>query len=238
MRDDTEKRAKEMLLQALLAAPLDVETDKYELAGLCEQLIQNEYGEFELVAPDGTRDEVWLDYILEDLYGLVEARGIHLEAVENDRFVPRRLVRPHELDLSMVEEVRLSCSVFGPGDCCTRIKCADGRIVVAQGHFFEEVIASVTAGARELEKVHEALAYAKVRDWERVYQSSIDDGEWWDLLIRLRDGSVFVSEGYNAWPDGFDGVFQNLIMTTLNAPLREGDFVNNSELCRRLRIAL
>lgn len=236
MNDSTREAALNALLEALLATPLNQETGLDELASRCEGFTRDAYGDYWVVEAEGSDDEVPVDDLGYELDDLADQKGLYLERLYDDRFIPRRMVQDRTIDISQVVGVRLSRRAYGPIESCRQFTYANGRIDVGQGVYYEEPLASATANDDADFTIKRSLECNQVGSWKRWYWSMVDDAGSWELVLTMRDGSVFVSQGNGEWPEGFWGLWQSMVLATFDATILDGDFRRDKDLMIDLSI--
>lgn len=125
----------------------------------------------------------------------------------------KRLARGSAIDFARVE--RMFYKRFLELRICSEVEVVLENGVLELHRGWEPGPESTVPMTPEVaERLTQLFGDCGISSWKRHYKPEgymVKDGEGWDLALELDDGSVFKSEGSNAWPENFEKLEEGLV---------------------------
>ena len=211
----TRERLAGLIVAAFEQQPLGVRVKAKDLLESISDLEKQSDGTFKIVGTNTVLDEDDLRGIVFDALIHLKEDGYFIDGFYSDEYrLFERLSPGSKLDLSGLKEMEYK-ETDAWGISVHRGFSLKGReLSEAANPMSEKPVKSVRLTDEQFARLCKIVESANVSKWKADYQPEgylVLDGAHWGFTMIFEGNKAFVSHGSNAWPNGFEMFYRNIM---------------------------
>ena len=216
MNSQIQDELAQLLWTELKALPFGTWTTVDDLIDLSPKLKMLDNGNCAIAEHNDLVDYDDIEEASERLWEFADEEGLFFDDADSERFALRSFTEPgRPIDFKNVSEMAFETFVYIKLDGNVSIALEDDKLTLDSGLFdAEESNNEIIMTAEPAEQLTQLFEEFGVNSWKRDYEPQgyrVLDGEGWSLTVIFDDETLFLSQGSNAWPEGFDELKDGLL---------------------------
>ena len=216
MNSQIQDELAQLLWTELKALPFGTWTTVDELIDLSPKLKMLDNGDCAIAEHNDPVDYDDIEEAGERLWEFADEEGFFFDDADSERFALRCFMEPGQpIDFKRVSEMAFETFVYRNLDGNVSIALEGDKLTLDSGSFNAgESNNEISMTVELTEQLTQLFEEFSVSSWKRDYEPEgyrVLDGEGWSLTVIFDDEAVFLSQGSNAWPEGFDELKERLV---------------------------